>query len=147
MKANYSKNHQSKFTNTAEIQTTVTKSPSINETQNNTLADREKFKSIFYELARKHGTHTVWNDFITIIACVISNLADSRFYMERKQLAIETAKRYTIDEYKNIRNLAVITSAALHENPEQDFLGEMFMELKLNDQKKDRSLRRTFSPH
>ena len=92
------------------------------------------FGDIFVRLAERHGRHEVWSDFITMSACALSNASDTRFQKEREAMYMAAVKRYTKDEADMLAQMLSYVIMALEENPEQDFLGEMFSGLNLHNE-------------
>ena len=92
------------------------------------------FGEIFVRLAERHGRHEVWSDFITMSACALSNASDTRFQKEREAMYMAAVKRYTKDEVDMLAQMLSYVIMALEENPEQDFLGEMFSGLNLHNE-------------
>ena len=92
------------------------------------------FGEIFVRLAERHGRHEVWSDFITMSACAVSNASDTRFQKEREAMYMAAVKRYTKDEADMLAQMLSYVIMALEENPEQDFLGEMFSGLNLHNE-------------
>lgn len=78
--------------------------------------------------------HDVWRDFIVMYACALSNPIDKEHYDEREALYLRTIKKYNKQEQPLFSELAAHTVMALEENPEQDFLGSIFMSLNLGNQ-------------
>lgn len=66
--------------------------------------------------------------------CAISNPMDKEHYDEREALYLRTIKKYNKQEQPLFSELAAHTVMALEENPEQDFLGSIFMSLNLGNQ-------------
>lgn len=92
------------------------------------------FGDLFVRLAERHGRHEVWSDFITMSACALSNAGDKRFFQEREEMYLASVKRYTKDETDILAQMLGYVIMALEENPEQDFLGEMFSGLNLHNE-------------
>ena len=92
------------------------------------------FGDLFVRLAERHGRHKVWSDFITMSACALSNAGDKRFFQEREEMYLASVKRYTKDETDILAQMLGYVIMALEENPEQDFLGEMFSGLNLHNE-------------
>ncbi len=95
---------------------------------------KKAFKELFISLAERHGRFEVWSDFVTMTACSISNSSDKRFYDDREKMYLTSAKRYNREELEKIAALFSIVVMALDDNPEQDFLGEMFSGLNLHNE-------------
>jgi len=92
------------------------------------------FGDLFVRLAERHGRHEVWSDFVTMSACALSNASDTRFQQEREALYMSSVKKYTKDEADMFAHMLGYVTMALEENPEQDFLGEMFSGLNLHNE-------------
>ena len=100
------------------------------------------FGDIFIRLSERHGRHEVWSDFVTMSACALSNAGDKRFFQEREEMYLAAVKRYTKDEADMLAQMLGYVIMAFEENPEQDFLGEMFSGLNLHNEWKGQFLRR-----
>ncbi|MBE5813091.1 MAG: SAM-dependent DNA methyltransferase [Clostridiales bacterium] len=91
------------------------------------------FLKIFNQLIGRYNRWTVWSDFITIFACSISNILDKRHYEERENLYKSIVKKYNTEELKLFPQLMAQTFLALGIEPEQDFLGKIYMNLNLGN--------------
>lgn len=85
---------------------------------------------LFNSLTGSKGAWEVWNDVIQMIACAISNVADcgDRKY-KREKLYKDTMKKYTDGEFKTIVSIFTSITNRLEENPYQDLLGDLYMNL------------------
>ena len=92
------------------------------------------FGDLFVRLSERHGRHDVWSDFVTMSACALSNAGDKSFFQEREEMYLAAVKRYTKDEADMLAQMLGYVIMALEENPEQDFLGEMFSGLNLHNE-------------
>lgn len=95
---------------------------------------KKEFLRVFNQLTNRHRSWDVWRDFITMYACALSNPIDKEHYDEREALYLRTIKKYNKQEQPLFSELAAHTVMALEENPEQDFLGSIFMSLNLGNQ-------------
>ncbi len=91
----------------------------------------KRFFDIFHQLCRRHHTWQVWQDFVSMSACAIANAVDKRpdIWKQREDLYLKIVKRYSKDEIDSICELFSVTVLALDENPAQDFLGKIYMQL------------------
>lgn len=94
---------------------------------------RKEFLKTFNQLTYGHNAWQVWNDFITMFACSISNSVDRANYDDRESLYLSIIKKYNKSELNLFPELAAHTVMALEDNSEQDFLGTIFMELNLGN--------------
>ena len=94
------------------------------------------FVKDFMELARTHNKWTIWDDFITMFACSISNAVDHSeiHWQVRERLYLSIVKKYKKNEVDIFPRLAAYVVEALDKNQEQDFLGELFMNLDLSNE-------------
>ena len=98
-----------------------------------TIKSEKLFLDIFNSLCYSRNAWEVWADFITATACSLANTVDrsGEIHNEREK---EYAK--CIERLGGVDNVAKLFSCvvdALEENPEQDFLGGLFMKLNLNN--------------
>lgn len=91
----------------------------------------KQFFSNFQRLCNRHHTWQVWQDFVHMSACAIANAVDQRpdVWNLREASYLAVVKRYSKDELNLICKLFSITVMALDENPTQDFLGKIYMQL------------------
>ena len=93
----------------------------------------KQFLDIFRRLTYRHHSWRVWSDFVEMSACAISNLVDAANYDAREKRYLEIVKGYDRTEVEEFPKLLACVAGALEEKPKQDFLGEMFMALKLGN--------------
>ena len=99
-------------------------------------SDRAKeFEKEFERLAYQHGAWKVWQDFIDLCAISISNVLDKRegIWKEREKFFLSVKDSYTDEDYEVFARLFALVAKALNENPEQDFLGDLYMNLNFGD--------------
>jgi len=94
---------------------------------------KQQFLDTFQYLTYHHNPWNAWMDYISMFACSLSNAVDKMHFQERESHYMSTVKRYTHDELELIVKLTAYTVMALEENPEQDFLGSLFVELQLQN--------------
>ena len=94
---------------------------------------KKEFLSIFDSLCGRHGRWEVWSDFIQLTAIDISNVTDKANAPERAADARNIAKKYSEDEIKRMAEMLMQMVYAIDENPDQDFLGELYMACNLGN--------------
>ena len=99
-----------------------------------------KFRQL---LSSKHRPIDIWRDFIIMSACAMSNTVDKVHYVEREERYLEIINKYEKSQQQIFPQLYADLVMGLDENPEQDFLGEIFMELHLNCEE----LKQIFTPY
>ena len=93
---------------------------------------KNKFLETFKKLCETRASWQVWADFVTATACALANTVDKgEHYKEREKEYIECAKR--IGDVEKMVELFSYVVLALEENPNQDFLGSLYMELNLGN--------------
>ena len=108
--------------------------PKVKVEQKETVNYRAEFMKTFKRLTYRHRSWDIWSDFIIMFACSISNAVDKKYYDEREKLYLKTIKKYNKEEQMMFPELLAHTVMALEMNQEQDFLGSIFMDLKLGNE-------------
>lgn len=93
---------------------------------------RKEFLKTFRKLTYRWRSWDVWTDFVTLVACTISNTVDKLHYEEREASYMRIITKYSKDEQALFPELFAQLVLALEDNPEQDFLGDIYTELGLN---------------
>lgn len=99
-----------------------------------TLHGTEKeFLDIFRSLCHSRSTWQVWADMIGAIACSLSNALDRTAgrYEQREKEYEECIKR--LGSVETVSQLFAVLTIAFDNNPDQDFLGKMYMSLELSN--------------
>lgn len=95
-----------------------------------------EFAKTFRYLADRHSSWQAWADFVVLAAVAIANRfgdPDDERHQRREEEYRSIMERYSAKEQEIFPELFAMTVMALEENPEQDFLGEMFMALELGN--------------
>ena len=104
----------------------------------------QEFRSKFQQLLSPRSRPIdIWRDFIVMSACAMSNTVDKSHYDEREKRYLETINKYEKSQQHIFPELYANVVMALDENPEQDFLGRMFMDLHLDYEE----LKQIFTPY
>lgn len=95
--------------------------------------DQKEFVKIFNELCRTRHAWEVWSDVITVMACSIANVFDreSKQHDHREQEYERCIKK--LGGVERPAQLFAIVVEALERNQDQDFLGELYMNLELGN--------------
>lgn len=93
----------------------------------------KEFMEIFKQLCYSRSSWQVWTDIMSAIACSLSNAVDKtpRRYEAREKEYKQCIKR--LGSLELPAKLMGTIVMALENNPEQDFLGEMYMRLELGN--------------
>ena len=95
--------------------------------------DQKEFSKDFDILCRTRARWEVWSDFVHLVAYAISNAVDAIHREHREAEYLKIAKRYTGAEMEAVSRLLSTTVLALEKNPDQDFLGDLYMRLELGN--------------
>lgn len=96
--------------------------------------DDQPFIKEFYKLTGRFSPWEVWKDFVVLSATAISNAVDKAHYEEREALYMTTIAKYDKEQALVFPGLLAEVTHALEKNPEQDFLGSIFMALGLGSE-------------
>lgn len=97
------------------------------------MADYKKeFLKAFNSLCTYRSSWQVWADFVIASACALANTVDKgKHYEEREKEYAECIERLGgVEKASQLFSYVVL---ALEENPNQDFLGSLYMELNLGN--------------
>ena len=90
---------------------------------------------IFDEICGRHNRWTVWSDAVVMYAISISNAVDKTHADRREEMYLSLAKKYNQREMNSIAKMFALIVEAMEENPDQDFLGDLYMSLGLGNEK------------
>lgn len=107
------------------------KKPAINKERHLSGDSKKEFIKVFNKLTTRHRAWDVWRDFIIMYACALSYAVDKSHYDEREKRYLKIIKKYNMQEQALFPELVAQIVVALEKNPDQDFLGDIFMSLDL----------------
>lgn len=92
-----------------------------------------EFQKVFSQLCNSKSSWQAWSDFVEMAAIAISNRFEIRESVkeDREDRYLDIIRQYSKSEQQLFPELVAILVMALEREPEQDFLGEMFMALEL----------------
>lgn len=85
-------------------------------------------------LAGRYSRWTVWQDFITMAAVAICNSVPHPHREVREKLYMQCAEKYTPAELAIFAKMLAGITMGIEANPQQDFLGELFMALDMGNE-------------
>lgn len=91
---------------------------------------------LFNLLAQRHSRWEVWADFVYMTAATLSNAVDKAHFENREKNYLAVARKYSKAELEAVAEMFALVVTGMDENPDQDFLGELFMGLDLGNQYK-----------
>ena len=89
---------------------------------------------IFDEACYRHNRWNVWSDFVLMAAISISNCVDKSNAESRERDYMAMAQKYNKRELECLSNMLAAVITGLEANPDQDFLGELYMSLDLGNE-------------
>lgn len=92
-----------------------------------------EFVKIFNSLCGRYGRWEIWQDFITLAAIAISNTVDQSQAAEREKTYMTIAGKYKPEEMLKFSQMLQEVVIGMDFNPDQDFLGELYMALDLGN--------------
>ena len=92
-----------------------------------------EFMKDFDRLCGSRTRWQVWSDWVHLAAYSISNTVDEIHAKEREKSYLKIASGYSKSELELVSHLLGYTVEALELNPDQDFLGELYMNLDLGN--------------
>lgn len=104
----------------------------VKQKQTEKLDCKKEFLKAFNALCSYRSSWQVWVDFIIASACSLTNTVDKgkRFEEREKEYAECIERLGGVEKASELFSYVVL---ALEENPSQDFLGSLYMELNLNN--------------
>lgn len=90
---------------------------------------------VFDEACGRHNRWTVWSDAMVMYAVSISNAVDKAHADRREEIYLSLVKKYNQHEMDCIAKMFALIIEAMEANPDQDFLGDLYMSLELGNQK------------
>ncbi|MGN0227466.1 MAG: N-6 DNA methylase [Paludibacteraceae bacterium] len=94
---------------------------------------RKEFAQKLRGLSGRFNTWEIWSDFVMMFAIAISNAFDKSHYDAREETYLKIINKYDEKERMVFPELVVDVTNALESDPEQDFLGSVYMELELGN--------------
>lgn len=98
-----------------------------------TVAKKEysEIVRMFNSLAGARQLWELWEDAMIMFATMLSNAVDKRFYDKREDMFKSVANKYDKKEMQTFLQIFAEIVNQLELNPEQDFLGDLYMQLDL----------------
>lgn len=98
-----------------------------------TVAKKEysEIVKMFNSLTGAKQLWELWEDAMIMFATMLSNAVDKRFYDKREDMFKNVANKYDKKEIQTFLQIFAEIVNQLELNPEQDFLGDLYMQLDL----------------
>lgn len=96
--------------------------------------NQQEIVKLINRLDGKYSKWHIWNDFILMFATSIANVFPSPHREHREKMYMETAKKYSKGELDIMAEMMALVVTGMEENPDQDFLGELYMCMDMGNQ-------------
>ena len=94
---------------------------------------QKQFCEIFDSLCRQFSRWEIWSDFVVMSAIAISNTVDHTNAKVREEAYKKIAGKYKPAECERFAEMLAAVVTGMDNNPDQDFLGELYMSLELGN--------------
>ena len=94
---------------------------------------QREFIKLFDSMCGKHSRYEVWADFVLMTAIEISNAVDSVHREDRNNIYANVIAKYTEAEREPFASMFGHIVLGMEDSPDQDFLGELYMNLNLGN--------------
>ena len=84
-------------------------------------------------LVGRYSRWQVWQDFIVLSACSVSNMVDKSHAEKREKTYLSIAGKYSPEEMSAFSRMLAEIVLGIESNPDQDFLGELYMKLEMGN--------------
>ena len=97
-------------------------------------AHQKQFVKLFDAASQRNNRWTVFSDFVHVAAIAISNTVDHDHAAEREKAYARIMKSYNQKETECFQHMFAEIVKGLEANPDQDFMGNLFMNLELGNE-------------
>lgn len=94
---------------------------------------QRELEKLYGKLCHRYSRYEVWQDMVVMIATAIANAVDKRHFDEREAMYMRVVQKYTKDELAIFPEFFTHIVLGMEENPDCDFLGELYMGLELGN--------------
>ena len=94
---------------------------------------QKELAKVFDDACQRHNRWQVWSDFMTMFAIAISNAVDKEQAPAREEMYMTLVKKYNERETGCMAKMFALIVDAMEENPDQDFLGDLYMAFELGN--------------
>ena len=96
-------------------------------------ARQRELEKLYNKMCQRYSRYEVWQDMVVMVACAIVNAVDKRFFDEREKMYMRVVQKYTKEEINVFPDFFTHIVMGMEENPDCDFLGELYMDLELGN--------------
>lgn len=95
--------------------------------------NQKQIAKLFDSFNGRYSMYSLWQDFVVMAAIAISNTVDLVHREEREKMYLQISSKYTSTELQVFAKILSEVVIGLEKNPDQDFLGEMYMALEMGN--------------
>jgi type I restriction-modification system DNA methylase subunit len=96
-------------------------------------ANQKQIVKLFDSFNGRYSMYSLWQDFVVMAAIAISNTVDLVHREEREKMYLQISSKYTSMELQVFAQILSEVVIGMEKNPDQDFLGEMYMALEMGN--------------
>ncbi len=94
---------------------------------------QKEFAKLYDSICGKYSRYEVWQDFVWMAATAMANTVDQLHAPAREKRYMTIIKKYSKETQSVFPQLFALVVTGMEEEPDQDFLGELYMELGLGN--------------
>lgn len=98
-------------------------------------ARQRELEKLYNKMCGRYSRYEVWQDMVVMVATAISNAVDKRYFDQREANYMRIAQKYSEDEIRVFPEFYTHIVLGMEENPDCDFLGELYMDLELGNKR------------
>ena len=96
-------------------------------------ARQKELEKLYNKMCGRYSRYEVWQDMVWMVATAISNAVDKRYFDQREANYMRIVQKYSEDEIRVFPDFFTHIVLGMEENPDCDFLGELYMDLELGN--------------
>ena len=96
-------------------------------------ARQKELEKLYNKMCGRYSRYEVWQDMVWMVATAISNAVDKRYFDQREANYMRIVQKYSEDEIRVFPEFFTHIVMGMEENPDCDFLGELYMDLELGN--------------
>lgn len=94
---------------------------------------QRELTKLYDKMCGRHSRYEVWQDMVWMVATAISNAVDKRNFDQREDNYMRIVQKYSKEEMNVFPDFFTHIVLGMEENPDCDFLGELYMNLELGN--------------
>lgn len=95
---------------------------------------QKEIMKLFKSMTGKYKLYEIFQDFLIMMACMISNKVDVVNFEEREEMYAEKAKKYTDEEKNTFANIIALMTVGMSNGRMGDYIGELYMQMEFGNE-------------